>query len=361
MYAKPSIRLHSLDTVRGIAVAGMLLVNTASLAPSIHPWLAHAHWHGFTLADGVFPCFLFIVGVAMAFSLAKYSQGQRPTRALYWRLLRRGAILFALGLLLNGFMSAEWGKIGMTGVLQRISFAYLVTAAIVLNFPRKMQWGITIVLLLGYWVAYTAFPIPEPNTVTAGQTGADVGTFGMMSIFGMMSTTAIVLMGYFTGAWLQAEVTTKSICTSAQSMTMVLFGLSGIVLGQLWGLLLPINKKLWTSSYTLFAVGLVLLLLAACYELIEVRRQTRWSHPLQVLGSNAIVVFVGSELTIKLLEKTHIGGGSNAPSSYHWLYDRWFSNWLPAPAAGFLVATIVLLGWWLVADYLYRKHWSISV
>jgi predicted acyltransferase len=359
MYAKPSLRLHSLDTMRGIAIAGMLLVNTASLAPAIHPWLAHAHWHGFTLADGVFPCFLFIVGVAMAFSLAKYRQGQHPTRALYWRLLRRGAMLFALGVLLNGFMSPEWGKIGLTGVLQRISFAYLTTAAIVLNLPRRVQWGITISLLLGYWAAATVFPIPEPTAV-AGLARAEVGTFGMMSIFGMMSTTAIVLMGYFTGAWLQAEVTTKSICTSAHSMTMVLFGLSGIVLGQLWGLVLPINKKLWTSSYALCAVGLVLLLLAVCYELIEVRRLTRWSQPLQVLGSNAIVVFVGSELTIKLLEKTQIGSGSNAPCSYHWLYDR-FSNWLPAPAAGFGVAALVLLGWWLVADYLYRKHWSISI
>jgi predicted acyltransferase len=182
-----------------------------------------------------------------------------------------------------------------------------------------------------------------------------------MSVFGMMSTTAIVLMGYFTGAWLQAEIATKERCTSHQSMTLVLFGLSSLVLGQLWSLWLPINKKLWTSSYALFAVGLALLLLAACYELIEVRRQRRWSHPAQVLGLNAIFVFMTSEMTIKLLEQTHVGVGSDAPSSYHWLYEHFFSNWVSAPTAGFLFATIALLFWWLVADYLYRRHWSIAI
>jgi predicted acyltransferase len=359
MYPKQSVRLHSLDVFRGIVIAGMLLVNTASLAPSIHPWLAHAHWHGFTLADGVFPCFLFIVGVAMAFSLAKYSQDLPPTRALYWQLLKRSAILLALGLILNGFWTYEWGKIGMTGVLQRISFAYLATAAIVLHFPRKIQWGITALLLIGYWLAYTAFPIPEP-TAGAGVRG-DIGTFGLMSIFGMMSTTAIVLMGYFTGTWLQAEVAGNKPRTSHQSMTLVLFGLSAMVLGQLWSLWLPINKKLWTSSYALFGVGLALILLAVCYESIEVRGYRRWSHLARVLGLNSILVFMASEMSIKLLEQTHVGGGHNAPSSYHWLYDRLFANWASAPTAGFSIAAISLLFWCFVADYFYRRHWTIAI
>ncbi len=361
MYPQQSVRLQSLDAVRGMTIAGMLLVNTASLAPSIHPWLAHASWHGFTLADEVFPCFLFIVGVAMAFSLAKYSQNHQPTPALYWRLLRRGVILFALGLLLNGFWTYEWGTFGITGVLQRISLAYLATAMIVLTLSRKAQWGITALLLIGYWLAYTAFPIPEPKAVADGLTHGEVGTFGIMSWFGLMSTTAIVLMGYFTGAWLQKEVVTEKIRSSHQSMTLVLFGLGSIGLGQLWSLWLPINKKLWTSSYALFAVGLALILLAACYELIEVRGKRRWSYPVQILGLNSIFVFIASELMIKLLEKTYVGVERGSLSSYQWLYEHFFLSWAQAPTAGFLLALVTLILWWLVAVYLHRRHWSIAI
>jgi predicted acyltransferase len=361
MHPQQSVRLHSLDAFRGIVIASMILVNTASLTPSVHPWLAHSYWNGCTLADWVFPFFLFIVGVAMAFSLSKYNQERQPTRALYWRLLRRGVFLFVLGLLLNGFWAYEWGTFGITGVLQRISLGYLTTASIVLKLPRKAQWGITALLLIGYWAAYAVFPVPEPQSVAEGLNRGEVGTFGIMSWFGMMNTIAIVLMGYFTGAWLSAEAVTKELRTSRQSMTLVLFGLSSIGLGQLWSLWLPINKKLWTSSYVLFTVGLALILLAACYELIEVRNQRRWSHPVQVLGLNSIFVYVSSELVIKLLDKTHVGVRSDAPSTYNWLGVHLFLGWSDATTAGFLFALVTLFFWWLVAYFLYRRHWSIAI
>ena len=269
--------------------------------------------------------------------------------------------MFALGLMLNGFWTYEWGTFGLTGVLQRISLAYLATALIVLHLPRKVQWGITVFLLIGYWVAYATFPIPEPKYLAEGATRIEIGTFGIMSAFGMMSTIAIVLMGYFTGAWLRAQVAIERLPNSRQSMTIVLFGFSSILLGQLWSLWLPLNKKLWTSSYVLFAVGLALLLLAACYELIEVRGQRRWSYPAQVLGLNSIFVYVASELTIKILEKTHVGTGTSAPSSYTWLYEHLFLNWSGAGMAGFLLALVMLMFWWLVAYFLYRRHWSIAI
>jgi predicted acyltransferase len=339
----------------------MILVNIASLSPSIHPWLAHSYWNGCTLADWVFPFFLFIVGVTMAFSLSKYSQDHKPTKTIYWRLIRRCVFLFGIGLMVNGFWTYEWGKFEISGVLQRISLAYLATALIVLIFPRKAQWGITALLLVVYWVAYTTFPIPEPQYIADGLPRREIGTFGVISLFGMMSTIAMVLMGYFTGAWLRTEVITKEMRKSSQSMTLVLFGLSSIILGQLWSLWLPINKKLWTSSYAMFTVGLALILLAACYELIEVRDQKRLSYPAQVLGLNSIFMFVGSELMIKLLAKIHVGIDSNSPSVYSWLEDRLFLSWTDPNTAGFLFALMSLLFWWLVAYYLYRRHWSIAI
>jgi predicted acyltransferase len=356
-----SVRLRSLDAFRGITIAGMILVNTASLSQTIHPWLAHSSWNGCTLADLVFPFFLFITGVAMAFSLAKYNQENKPTLALYWRLLRRGVILFALGLIINGFWTYEWGTFQITGVLQRISLAYLATALIVLNLPRKGQWGVTVLLLIGYWAAYVAFPIPEPKYEAGNLTRHAIGTFGIMSLFDMMPTIANVLMGYFTGIWLRTEAVATKNYTSSQSISLILFGLSSILLGQLWSLLLPINKKLWTSSYELFTVGLALLLLAAFYELIEVRSLKRWSYPLQILGLNSIFVFVGSELLNKLLETIRIGSKNDAPSSYIWLSQHLFSSWAGGITSGFLLALITLLFWWLIAYCLYWRRWLITI
>ncbi|MBE9228703.1 DUF5009 domain-containing protein [Phormidium sp. LEGE 05292] len=357
---KKSARLHSLDAFRGITIAGMLLVNTASLSQSIHPWLAHAYWNGCTFADWVFPFFLFIVGVAMAFSLAKYSQDCKPTRALYWRVLRRGVLLFVVGVMLNAFLSDGWGSIQISGVLQRISLAYMATAVIVLNLPRKAQWGVTALLLLGYWVAYIAFPVAEP-VYKPDVAAAELGKFGVMSYFGMMSTIAIVLLGYFTGYWLRTEAVKKNLRTSDQSMTMVLFGLSSAVIGLLWSIWLPLNKKLWTSSYAMFTVGLALILLAVCYELIEVRGYRRWSYPAQVLGLNALFIFATSDLVITVLEKIHIGSGSSAPSSYIWLNEHIFWNLSGSATAGFLFALFAVLFWWLVAYCLYWRRWFISL
>lgn len=359
--SKQSVRLQSLDAFRGITIALMILVNTADLSPATYPWLAHSYWNGCTLADWVFPFFLFIVGVALAFSLGKYNQDNRPTWRLYARLLRRGVILFLLGLVINGFWSYEWGTFQLTGVLQRISLAYLATAVIVLNLPRKVQWWLTGLLLLGYWMAYVVFPVPEPEYRPDALTHIEVGTFGIMSWFSMMSTIAIVLMGYFTGAWLHTEVVIKKLRKSSQSMTLVLFGMSSVILGQLWSIWLPINKKLWTSSYALFTVGLALLLLAAFYELIEIRDKRPWSQPLQALGLNSIFIYVCSSLANTLLDKKQVGAGSNALSSYLWLDKHLFLNWTGVTTASFLFAIILLLLWWLVAYLLYWRRWLITL
>ncbi len=374
-------RLRSLDAFRGLAIAGMLLVNKAGITEEVYPWLAHAAWHGWTLADLVFPFFLFIVGVALAFSLAKYTPDNRPPKTVYLRILRRGVLLFVLGLMLNGFWSYDWSTIRIMGVLQRISLAYVVTALLVLKLPRKTQWGIAAFLLLGYWLALTVIPVPEygAGTLTpVGNFGAYVDrqvigaahlyawdNFDNMGdpegLFGTLPAIATVLLGYFTGAWLRATAVVKGVRSSSQSTTLAMFGLGSLVVGQIWGIWFPINKKLWSSSYVLFSVGLALLLLAACYELIEVRGKERWGKPLEVLGLNSIFIFIASVLVIKILVKTHIGSGDEAPSTYTWIYEHVFLSWSGAATAGFLFSLVTLLIWWLVAYGLHWRRWYITV
>lgn len=380
---KLSNRLTSLDVFRGIAIAGMILVNMAGVAGKVYPPLLHADWNGFTPTDLVFPLFLFIVGVAMAFSLSKYTDptlnsplNKGGRGGLYWRIIRRAIILFALGIFLNGFWNYDWSTIRIMGVLQRISLTYLIAALIVLNVPKKGQWAIATFLLVGYWFAMTLIPVPDYGAgilTREGNFGAYIdrliiGTAHLYKgdnynsmgdpegLFSTLPAIVSVLFGYFTGDWLR-----KQPIKSYTSMDLVLVGLSCLVIGQVWDFWFPINKKLWTSSYVVFTTGWALLLLAACYEAIEVRQQRRWSKPFEVMGLNAIAIFVASVVLIKLLVKTKIGTGENALTTYNWIYEHLFMPWAGAMNGSLLFALVTLLFWWGVGYLMYRQRWFIKV
>jgi len=373
-------RLTSLDVFRGITITGMILVNMAGVADQVYPPLLHADWNGCTPTDLVFPFFLFIIGVAIAFSFSKYKENKLTLGLGHTvplgRILRRSAILFALGLLLNGFWNYNWSTIRIMGVLQRISLAYLLATLVILKLPRKGQWAIALLLLLGYWLAMSFIPVPGygvGNLSRDGNLGAYldrliIGTahlykgdnFNSMGdpegLFSTLPAVVSVLLGCFTGDWLR-----KQPVNSRTSMDLVLVGLSGLVIGEVWGFWFPINKKLWTSSYVVFTAGWALLLLAACYELIEVRGLRRWGKPFEIMGLNAIFAFVASVLMIKTLVKTHIGTGEKAPTTYTWIYEHVFVPWAGAMNGSLFFAMVTVLFWWVVLYGMYRQRWFVKI
>jgi predicted acyltransferase len=366
------MRLTSLDVFRGITIAAMILVNMAGVADDVYLPLTHADWHGCTPTDLVFPFFLFIVGVAMTFSLSKYTQDNKPTSAIYWRIFRRAAILFILGLFLNGFWNQgvwtfDFTSIRMMGVLQRISLSYLLASLIVLKLPRKGQWLLAGVLLIGYWLAMMYIPVPDYGAgvlTREGNFGAYVDRliipkahlykgdgFNFMGdpegLFSTIPAIVSVLAGYFTGEWIRKQpVQTRT------SVGLALFGIGCLIIGWAWGWVFPINKKLWTSSYVVFTSGWALLLLAACYELIEVRLIRRWSKPFEIMGLNAIALFVASVLLIKILART---------KTYNWIYQNIFASWAGTFNGSLLFALATVLLWWAVAVLMYRQRWFIKV
>lgn len=376
------MRLTSLDVFRGIAIAGMILVNMAGIAePNVYPPLLHADWYGCTPTDLVFPFFLFIVGVAMAFSLSKYTDNNKPKGSIYLRILRRAVILFALGLLLNGFWNKglwtfDFSTIRIMGILQRISLTYILASLAVLNLPRKGQWILAGLLLIGYWLVmmYVSVPGYGAGVLTReGNFGAYIDRFVIPKahlypgdsyhnlgdpegLFSTIPAVVSVLFGYFTGDWIRSQP-----IKSRTSIGLVLFGLGCLLGGWMWDLAFPISKKLWTSSFVVFTTGWALLLFAVCYELIEVRRVRRWGKPFEVMGLNAISVFVASVLLIKVLVKTNIGIGKNAPSAYEWIYQHLFASWAGAFNGSLLFAIATLLLWLAVAYLMYRQHWFIKV
>lgn len=374
--SKPSTRLTSLDVFRGIAITGMILVNKAGLADQVYRPLSHSDWNGCTLTDLVFPCFLFIVGVAIAFSLAKYTEGDRVGGSVYWRIGRRCCFLFALGLLLNGFPTYNFSTIRIMGVLQRISLAYLLAALAVLNLPRRGQWLLAALLLVGYWAMMSFVPVPvygAGDLTRAGNLGAYIdrliiGTqhlyrsdsFNSMGdpegLFGTLPAVVTVLAGYFSGEWLRTQPV-----KSRTSLGLVLFGIGCLGAGWAWGWVFPINKKLWTSSYVLFTAGWALLLLAICYELVEVRRFRRWGKPFEVMGLNAIFVFIASVLAIKILKNTYVGTGGRAPDTYTWIYEHFFLPWAGVKNGSLLFATVTVLFWWIILYGMYRQRWFVKI
>lgn len=356
----------------------MILVNNPGSWQSIYPPLEHAKWHGCTPTDLVFPFFLFIVGVAMPFSFAKYTPENRPTTAIYWRILRRGVVLFALGLLLTLFsLILDWlfaGKpidfstMRIMGVLQRISLAYVLAALAVLNLQRRGLWILAVILLIGYWGAMQLIPVPgygAGNLTPEGNLGGYIdqiilgkqhlyrgGSFDPEGLFSTLPAVVTVLAGYFIGDWLRKEP-----MKSRTSVNLAIVGLICLIIGRLWGFIFPINKQLWTSSYVVFTTGWAILMLALCYELIEVRGKRRWGLPFEVMGLNAIFLFVASGLLTRILIKTKVGNDT----TYTWIYEHLFRSWAGTLNGSLLFAVVMVSLWWVILYGMYRRRWFLKI
>ncbi|MDB9315696.1 heparan-alpha-glucosaminide N-acetyltransferase domain-containing protein [Spirulina sp. CS-785/01] len=380
-------RFMSLDVFRGLAIASMILVNNPGSWSHVYPPLRHAKWHGFTPTDWVFPAFLFVSGATMAFSLRKYLQDrEQPTQQVYLRIIRRCVVLFLLGLFLNGSSIVmeflfnpspenDWmtlfTEIRIMGVLQRIAVAYFLAAMAILTFSKRQLWGVLAVILLGYWGIMMLIPVPGygiGDLSPEGNVAAYLDrlilatqhlykpTYDPEGLFSTLPAVGTVLLGYFTGDWLRKQPKETS-----TTLGLVAFGLMGLIIGLLWGLVFPINKQLWTSSYVLYSAGWSWLILALFYELIEVRQIRRWSFPLQIMGLNAIFVFVASGLLARVLYQTSIGTGENAPSTYTWLYQTLFEPWAGSVNGSLFFAITNVIFWGIVVYLLYRCHVFIKI
>jgi predicted acyltransferase len=371
-------RLASLDMFRGLAIAGMVLVNNPGSWDHVYAPLRHAVWHGFTPADLVFPAFLFIVGAAVPFMLANYHASGTGRGQLYGRIVRRVLLLFALGLILNAASpllhwalqgkSPDWGTLRIMGVLQRIALAYLLAMILILAFGWRGRIFAALAILLGYWAVLEWVPVPvfgpgdhRPDTSLVTYLDRLIltrphmykGRFDPEGLLTTLPAVATVLIGYFAGAGVK-----RAPVGSRVTLALAAAGLVGLAAGWVWGLVFPINKALWTSAYVVYGAGWSLLLLAACYEIVEVRGLRRVGWPLQVLGVNAIALFFASGIVARLLLALRVGDGR---SLYQWLYDGLFVPWA-GPLNGslfFALATVAL--WWLALYALYRRGWFLRL
>jgi predicted acyltransferase len=362
-------RLVSLDAFRGATVAAMVLVNNPGTWRAVYPPLRHAEWHGWTLTDLIFPFFLFIVGVAIPLGLGRRLSARQPRSAVVAKILRRSAIIFALGLLLHAIPNFDPATIRIPGVLQRIAVCYLVAAVLFLWTDWRGQAALTITLLVAYWAVMTLVSVPgfgvgplDPEGNLAAY--VDRALFGphiwraarVYDPEGLLSTVpaiATTLAGVLAGQWL-------TIGRSRKHTVLGLFvaGLGAIVLGEIWNAWFPINKALWTSSYAVFTAGAALLALAACYWLVEVRGHRAWTRPFVVLGVNALALFFLSSLAARLLIVVKVQGAAGRVPLHAWLFDHLFAPWASPVNASLAYAVAYLAAWfgvlWLLDHFRVR-------
>lgn len=343
----------------------MVLVNNPGSWGNIYPPLEHAEWHGWTPTDLVFPFFLFIVGVSMAFSLGR--RREESTRAaLYKKILWRGFVIFAIGFFLANFPEFSAERFKITGVLQRIAVVFVLASMLVLNSGWKTQLKLTLGILLGYWAAMTLIPVPGygPGVLTIeGNLASYVdgillpgrryhGTWDAEGILSTFPALATCLMGYLTGTFIRSGRSRSEIAG-----WMFVAGWGAILISLFWDIWFPINKGIWTSSYAVFTAGAALEFLAVCYWIIDVKGYGQWFKPAVVFGMNAIALYALSEMTTSILFTIKVG----ETSLYTWLYQTIFLSWLQPLNASLAFALTYVLIWYLLMYVLYRRRIFIKV
>jgi predicted acyltransferase len=367
-------RLLSLDVFRGLTIAAMILVNNPGSWSHIYAPLKHAEWHGWTPTDLIFPFFLFIVGVAITYSIGgKIERGESP-KSLVPGIIRRSAILFGLGLFLNGFPFFPLDKIlhiRIPGVLQRIALCFLFASLIYLKTRVRGLVIWTLALLAVYWLLMKFVPVPG---VGAGDLSAEGSLEGYLDVLvmrghiyrptydpeGLLSTIpaiATTLTGILTGHWLKSPVH-----MAERASGMLIAGIVLISAGKFMDLWFPINKSIWTSSYVVFTTGAALLVLGMAYWLIDLKGYRTWAKPFIIFGSNAIAVFVGSGILARvmaLIKWTTAEGISVDLKTF--IYKTFFVSWAGELNGSLAYASTYILFWLMVMTVLYRKKIFLKV
>ena len=388
-------RFYSLDVFRGATVALMILVNNPGSWSHIYSPLKHAPWHGATPTDLVFPFFLFAVGNALAFVMPRL---EAAGESVFWKkILKRTFLIFFIGLMLNWFPFIKWdqdnivlkpweyidadGKVQgvrILGVLQRIALAYFFASVIIHFFKVRGSFVVAGIILLGYWFLCVAGNPVDPFSLNGWfGTGVDKAILGDAHMYkgegvvfdpeGLMSLFAAivqVIFGYFAGNYILQKGKTHEMVNG-----LFVAGCILAVAGLCWGLSFPINKKIWTSSYTLYTTGLALLTLSVFIYIIEFKNwKGWWSKFFDVFGKNPLFIFVLSGALPRLLGLIRIPNGSNTVGQP--LYTTpfgWFYEHICKPVSSnlnigsFLYAVCMILMYWLIVWFMDKKKIYIRV
>lgn len=368
-------RYLALDVLRGMTIAFMIIVNTPGNWSAIYAPLKHSDWNGCTVTDLVFPSFLFVVGNALSFSMKKLSTLSHTVFA--GKVFRRTLIIFIIGILLGVFPFIQfeeghyvWRSLADTrlwGVLQRIAVCYCI-AAFMIRYMSKRALVISSVciLLLYWWVLYYFGTPPERYSMEGNAVGRldrlylspgniykhygfPFDPLGLLSTF---PAVVNVIAGYLTGSFVQQHGK-----HSSGIMKLLLAGALMVVAGLVWDPFFSINKPLWTSSYVLYATGIVLLVLAVLITVTEVWAFRKWTYFFEVFGKNPLFIYIIAAVVIVSLGIIRINGASVKGM----IYREGFTSWLSPKNASLLFAVVYMLMIWLIGYVMDRRKIYVKV
>jgi predicted acyltransferase len=367
-------RLMSLDAFRGATIAGMMLVNNPGTWSAIYPQLEHAEWNGWTFTDWIFPFFLWIVGVAMTMSFAHRQERGDTKKQLLIQVVKRSLIIFGLGLFLAGFPFFNLSIIRIPGVLQRIAVCYFIASLIVLytkNIRTQVYWLAG--FLISYWLMMKLIPVPEigagimergknfsayiDSMFLSGHMWGYTKTWDPEGIVSTLPAVATTLFGVMTGHYLRSQ-------HSKEEKTAWMFVAGNILLfiGATLDMWLPINKSIWTTSYSIFMAGWALVCFAMFYWIIDVKGYKRWAKPFIIFGMNAIAVFVLSGMIGRLygsVIKLKQPDGSEI-SLQGYIFRTFFLPLASPINASLIYAICFLLFLYLIAWIMWTRKWFLK-
>ncbi|MEO5783082.1 MAG: heparan-alpha-glucosaminide N-acetyltransferase domain-containing protein [Ginsengibacter sp.] len=393
-------RFYSLDVFRGATVALMILVNNPGSWSHIYTPLEHAPWHGATPTDLVFPFFLFAVGNALAFVMPRL---EVAGNSVFWRkILKRTFLIFFIGLMLNWMPFVKWDNdhivfkpwqyidadgnpagVRILGVLQRIALAYFFASIIIYFFKIRGAFVAAGVILLGYWFLCVAANPSDPFSLHGWfGTAVDRSILGDAHMYhgelengkpvvfdpeGLMSLFAAivqVIFGYFAGDYIIKKGKTHEMVNGLFVAGCVL-----VFAGFCWDMIFPINKKVWTSSYTIYTTGLALLTLSVLIYIIEFKKwRGWWSRFFDVFGKNPLFIFVLSGVLPRLLALIRIPNGLNPQGKPVYLSPfGWFYEHICKPVSSnlnngsLLYAICMILFMWLIVWWMDKKKIYVKV
>lgn len=354
----PSKRLLSLDVVRGITIAFMIMVNNNGGRGS-WGFMNHAQWNGLTPTDLVFPTFVFVVGASVVFAFESRLARGAARGQLAWHTLQRAVVLILLGMVVNTFPFTHLDHMRFYGVLQRIGVCYLVVSLFYLWDRRPWTKAVALVVaLVGYWAMLWLIPVPGaglpghdvpfmdqkqnivsyvdrqlmPHHLYLDWGGPDAhNTRDPEGLLSDIPAIGTALLGMLAALWLRSERSPR-----AKFGGLALMCACSLAIGYLWSMWFPLNKNMWTSSFVLVAGGYSLLVLTLAYGAVELKGwRTGWTWPWLVFGSNAIMAYMISELLPSLLGFIHLQDGSRVVSLPEWLMNHFYTQVLPVGWAQF--------------------------
>ena len=402
-------RYYSLDVFRGATVSFMILVNSPGSWSHIYAPLGHAPWHGITPTDLVFPFFLFAVGNAMAFVMPRL---QAAGPAAFWRkVIKRTLLIFLIGLFLNWFPFVQWqanelvprtwtwqrgngemAGVRILGVLQRIALCYFFASVIIYYAKQRGAFLIGLLLLLVYWALCILGNPADPYGLEGWfGTAIDKQILGEAHMYhgegvafdpeGLVSTLPAiveVIFGFLVGDYVLkrgktvAAVPEHTTTTNPLYQTLTILFVAAVALlftGYAWDFSFPINKKIWTSSYVVYTVGLATTVLAMLVYFVELKNaRGRWSRFFDVFGKNPLFIYALSGLIPKTLALIRIPNGIKANgetayiSPWGWSYENIFAR-IPGPAemGSLLFAISFVLLLWLIGYWMDKKKIYVRV